>query len=156
MDPSPELVESVRRMTRAWGVRRGMRHADLDDLEGDALEWLCRYEPPEGWDPRGAVITKLHWQLRTIARDNVRALRRTPWPHGLDLDGVTHEQGYDAIDSELLLDSLDNADERRALLACSTLGDAAVLARREHVHLSTIHHRARRARAHVLAAWEEP
>lgn len=178
-DPSVELVTTVRRFTRAWAARRGLRHADTDDLEGDALEWLATYQPPDGWNPTAATLHALRWKLGTLARTAKRDNDRRPALAGLPIDiepdpwhterhdripawarALWHSYGaidpdYGLVDTELLLDALDDHDERRALLACATHGDAAELARREHVDLSTIHKRAGRARAHVLAALEE-
>lgn len=152
-DPSPELVDRVSRYAAGWARRRGYPYGDIDDVIGDALEWLCRYEPPAGWDPLGSVLQKLPWILATRERGQARGRRRHNYRHA----PTVYVEDWDGIDARIDLDRLlagVSVSERQALFACITYGDAAELASREGVHLSTIHHRARRARARVLAAME--
>lgn len=152
-DPSPELIAQVRRWARGWGYRRGYRGADLEDLEGDALLWLCGYEPPDGFDVVGATLHALIWALRTETRTRARAQRRWyagPRPRFEDL--VYRDPGYDEVDLELLLDGLPRC-EREACLACLTPGDSEALARRDGVTSGAITRRRGRARARLLESF---
>jgi len=152
--PPDDLVHTVRTGARAWALARNYRLQEVDDVEGDALLFLCSYEPPEGWDVYGATMRKLYWHL--VDCERARARQRVTHrvdvePEGLHAGAV--DDGYAQVELELMLDVL-TPHEREALLAGATAGDSAVLARREGVSEDCIAYRRRRARARLRAELE--
>lgn len=169
-NPSPELVARVRANARRFGAARGIAPCHVEDLECDALEWLCRYTPPDGWDVTGATLHALKWALLDIARKQARAIRRRPYPIGLpgqydpddpyggDLDRVMfrHATASDEtarVDLALLVDTLPPL-ERDSIIA--PRGDGRLVAKKHRVTESAVSYARQRGAARLRSALRSP